>query len=190
MKRVVIIHCWGGYPDYCWYPQTRKELEKKGFEVLIPQMPDTHHPKLSLWLPQLRRLIKNPKEDLYLIGHSVGCITILRYLEQLKIGEKIGGVILVAGFTEKLGSGYEEIDNFFDKELNFKKIKTKSNFFAAINSDNDQHVPLKFSGILKNKLGAKLIIKHHMGHFSGHLDNEESVTSLPELTTEILRMSS
>lgn len=31
MKRVILVHCWEGYPDYCWYPQTEKELEEKGF---------------------------------------------------------------------------------------------------------------------------------------------------------------
>ena len=29
MKRVIIIHCWEGYPKYCWYPYVKKELEEK-----------------------------------------------------------------------------------------------------------------------------------------------------------------
>ena len=47
MNRVIIIHCWEGYPEYCWYPQTKKELEKEGFEVRVPEMPETISPKLS-----------------------------------------------------------------------------------------------------------------------------------------------
>lgn len=27
--KVIIVHCWGGNPDHCWYPQTKRELEAK-----------------------------------------------------------------------------------------------------------------------------------------------------------------
>lgn len=47
MKKVVIVHCWDSYPEYCWYPQTKKELEEKDFEVVMPAMPETNLPKLS-----------------------------------------------------------------------------------------------------------------------------------------------
>ena len=29
MKRAIIVHCWDGYPEYCWYPYVKKELESK-----------------------------------------------------------------------------------------------------------------------------------------------------------------
>ncbi len=185
-KKAVIVHCWGGNPKYCWYPQTRKELEAAGFQVEIPEMPDTEFPKLSLWLPKLKQVIGRPDENLYLIGHSAGVITILRYLEQLDSG-KVGGVVMVAGFTDDLG--YEELKNFFETPIDFEKIKKSSKNFVAINSDNDPYVDLKYGDILKEKLGAKLIIKHDMGHFSGPMDNEESFLSLPEVTREILEIS-
>lgn len=186
MLRAVIVHCWDGYPEYCWYPQTKKELEERGFEVDVPAMPETDAPKLSLWLPKLQEVVETPDENLFLIGHSAGCITILRYLEALE-NKRVGGVVLVAGFTDDLG--YPELTNFFTEPLNFEKIKTKSDHFVAINSDNDPHVDLKHAEVLKNKLGAKVIVKHGMGHFSGEVDNEESCTSLPKVTSEVLEMN-
>lgn len=54
MPKAIIVHCWDGYPEYCWYPQTKKELEALGFEVVVPAMPETGAPKLSLWLPKLQ----------------------------------------------------------------------------------------------------------------------------------------
>lgn len=188
MKKVVIVHCWDGYPDYCWYPQTKKELEAKGFEVIVPAMPETNLPKLSLWLPKLQEVAGEPNENLYLVGHSAGCITILRFLEQLADNQKIGGVVLVAGFVDNLG--YEELNNFFETPINFEKIKSKAWHFLAINSDNDPYVPLKHGDFLKEKLGAKLIIKHNMGHFSGPVDDSKSITSLSDVTNAILEMSS
>lgn len=185
MKRAVIVHCWGGYPNYCWYPQTKKELEAKGFQVDVPEMPDTENPKLSLWLPKLQETAPNPDEDLYLIGHSAGVITIMRYLEELDDSQKIGGVIFVAGFTDNLG--FPELKNFFEEPIDFGKIKSKAKHFVAIASDNDPYVSLKFGDVFKEKLGAKVIIKHDMKHFSGELDNEESCTSLSVVAEEVLR---
>lgn len=186
-KRVIIVHCWEGYPDYCWYPQTKKELDEKEFEVLVPEMPETHLPKLSAWLPKLQEVTGAPDENLYLVGHSAGAITIMRFLENLSDNQKVGGVVFVAGFTDNLG--YKELSNFFVSPINFEKIKTKAKKFVAIHSDNDPYVPLKHGDIFKEKLGAEVIIKHNMGHFSGEVDNEESCTSLPDVTEAILKMN-
>ena len=187
MKKVVIVHCWEGYANYCWYPNTKKELEDKGYEVIVLEMPETNSPKLNGWLPKLQEVVGEPNEDLYLIGHSLGCITILRYLESLKENEKIGGAIFVAGFTDNLG--YEEIKSFFEVPIDFEKIKTHCPKFVAIHSDNDPNVPLKHGDIFKEKLGAKLIIKHKMGHFSGEVDKEDSCTQLPDVVESLLEIS-
>jgi len=186
MKRVIIIHCWEGYPEYAWYPQTKRELEEKGFEVLVPEMPETEFPKQSLWVPKLREIIGEPGEDLILVGHSIGVATILRYLESLDENQKIGGAVFVAGFTEDIG--YEEVKNFFETPMDFERIKSRCDKSVAIQSDNDPYVDLKFGDIFKEKLGAKLIIKHNFGHFSGPLDDEESCTSLPDVTEVIMEM--
>ena len=55
MKRAVIVHCWDGYPEYCWYPYVKKELEAKGFEVTVPAFPETDKPNLAKWLPVLQK---------------------------------------------------------------------------------------------------------------------------------------
>jgi predicted alpha/beta hydrolase family esterase len=187
MKRVVIVHCWEGYPNYCWYPQTKKELEKEGFEVEIPEMPETVYPKLSGWLPKLGKTIKEPDENLFLVGHSLGCITIMRYLESLNGNKKVGGVVFVAGFTDDLG--YKELTNFFVDPIDLKAIKKRAKHFYAINSDDDPFVSLKYGEELKEKLGAKLIIRKNMKHFSGPIDDEKSCLSLPEVTKSILKMA-
>lgn len=184
MKRAIIVHCWDGYPKYCWYPYVKKELEARGFKVMVPAFPETDAPKLDKWLPVLKEAANTPDKDLYLIGHSVGCITILRYLESLAPKQKVGRVVFVAGFTDDLG--FEELKNFFATPINFEKIKQKSNRFVAIHSDDDPYVPLKHGDIFKEKLGAELIVKHNFKHFSGPVDKEESCTELPEVVESVL----
>ena len=184
MKRTIIVHCWEGYPEYCWYPWVKKELEVKGFQVEVPAFPDTEKPKLSGWLPMLEEVAGEPNEDLYLIGHSLGCATIMRYLESLKENEKVGGVVFVAGFNENVG--FDEIQNFFETPIDLEKIKSRSeNGFVAIHSDDDPYVDLKFADIFKEKLDAEIIIKHNAKHFSGDIEGEESCVELPDVVSSI-----
>lgn len=187
MKKVIIIHCWEGYPDYCWYPWLKKQLEEKGYEVSVPEMPETNSPKLDKWFSKLKETIGIPNKDTYLIGHSLGCITILRYLESLKENEKIGGAVFVAGFTDNLGC--KDIKSFFELPINFTKTKLHCPKFVAIHSDNDPHVSLKNGDIFQKELNAKLIIKHDMGHFSGEIENEKSCTELPDVLEGLLDIS-
>lgn len=186
MKRAIIVHCWSGVPDYCWYPQTKRELESVGFEVLVPAMPETDAPEFSRWLATLQKVAGAPDKELYLIGHSLGCATIMRYLEAFPEGAKVGGVVFVAGFTEDLG--YKELKSFFATPLDFEKIKSRAGHFTAIYSDNDPYVPVKHAEILKEKLGAQLIFKPGLKHFSGPAVYEESCTSLPEVSQAIAKM--
>lgn len=187
MKRAIIVHCWEGVPNYAWYPYVKKELEARGFEVQVPEFPDTKLPKLSAWLPFLKEKAGEPDKNLFLIGHSVGCITIMRYLESLKEGEKIGGAILVAGYTDDLG--FSELKNFFETPINFKEIKKHCDKFVLIHSDNDPYVDLKYGDELKEKLNAKLIVKHNMAHFSGAIEGEKSCTELSDVVKSVLKIS-
>ena len=189
MKRAVIVHCWSGTPQYCWYQWVKDQLEPQGFQVEVPAMPETDEPKLKLWLPKLIETVGQPDEELYLVGHSIGCATIMRYLEQLPEGQKVGGVVLVAGFTNDLG--FDELKNFYDSPLDFTKIREKSvKGFVNIHSDDDQYVPLSNSGDLKKHLGGEAIVLHSKGHFSGPLDNEDSCTELPEVVEAVKKLSS
>lgn len=182
-KRVFIIHGWEATPESNWFPWLKKELENQGFDVCAPVMPDTNNPDLSKWLSYLQKLAKNPNKNTYFVGHSLGVITILRYLEKLPAGVKIGGAILVAGFPEPIG--YEELNSFFTTPLDYKKIKNSANKFIAIYSDNDPYVPLKNGEILKNKLGAELIILPN----SGHLNAGDGYFRLPIVLEKIIEIA-
>ena len=114
-KKAFIVHGWEGTPESGWNPWLKNELEKKGFTVIVPPMPDTENPEMGAWLNHLKDVVGEPDKDCYFVGHSLGCITILRYLESLPGDKKIGGAVLVAGFASNLG--YEELESFFAKPI-------------------------------------------------------------------------
>jgi uncharacterized protein len=181
MKRAIIVHCWGGSSNYAWYPGAARDLEARGYTVTIPNMPETEEPRLKMWLPHLRSIVGDgPTDELVLIGHSLGTVTIMRYLESLPDEVQIGKVILVAGFTDQLG--FRELENFFETPLDYAKIKrAPKNGFVVIQSDNDPYISAQYGERLKQELDAKLIIKHGANHMSGAVDGEDSCTKLPEL---------
>lgn len=184
MKRAVIVHCYGGKPDYAWYPWLKRQLEGRGYTVRVPRMPNTDSPKLSEWLPFLQDIIGKPDDELLLIGHSLGTVVIMRYLEVLKANQKVGKVILVAGFTDPVGLA--PLENFFRSKLKFRDIKNKTaNGFVVIQSDDDPYVSNQYGQRLKEELGAKLVIKHGAGHMSGPVNSSSSTTKLPEAMLEI-----
>ncbi|GIQ61240.1 hypothetical protein Flavo103_43750 [Flavobacterium collinsii] len=180
MKKVIIIHGFKGNPEEGWKPWLKKELESQGYKVLVPPMPNSERPKLNEWLCSLGQTIGMPNEDTYMVGHSLGCITIIRYLEGLSDEAKIGGAVFVGGFTSNIG--LEEFENFFKTDIDWKKVKQKSNSFTAIHSTNDPYVSLDHSNSFKEKLKAETIIEEDKGHFFG----DDGVTELPSVLKAIV----
>src|SRR3989339_2187551 len=107
MKRVFIIHGWDGYPEEGIFPWLKLKLEKSGFEVFNPAMPEPLNPKIETWVPFLGEQIGTPDENTYLFGHSIGSQAILRYLESLPKEMKIGGAVFLAGWINLTDKAYE-----------------------------------------------------------------------------------
>lgn len=107
-KKIFIVHGWDGGPDKDWMPWTKRELSKRGHEVHLLSMPDPDYPKINPWVEHLRKEVGKPSKNTILVGHSMGCQTILRYLETLQEDEKIDRVVLVAGFGLHLTGLTEE----------------------------------------------------------------------------------
>lgn len=186
MKKAVIVHCWGGSPEYAWYPWIKSELEKLGYRVVVPVMPDTDEPRLNGWLSHLKEVIDEPNEELVLIGHSIGSVTVMRYLEALEDNQKVGKVVLVAGFTDQLG--FKELENFFITPLAYEKIKSKSvRGFTVIQSDNDPFVSERYGQRLHDELDARLVMKQGAFHMSGAVDGEEACIELPEVIAALTK---
>lgn len=184
MKRVFIIHGWGGTGDEGWQGWLKEELEKKDFEVFAPDMPDTENPKIETWVPALAELVGKCDEETFFIGHSIGCQTILHYLQDLPPEEKAGGAVFVAGWLslKELTEEEKEIaEPWLNSQINFEKIKTKTQKFFALFSSNDPYVPVTDEKLFQEKLNAETLVLESMEHF-----NEPA--ELPIVLEKILSM--
>lgn len=182
MRRVFIIHGWGGKPNEHWLPWLQQELERKHFTVLQPAMPKTDHPRIRAWVSHLKKTVGKPDKDTYLIGHSIGCQAILRFLACLPKGKRVGGVILVAPWMTLTMTALNIDEKMIAKPwlttpLAWNSVREKSTSWLAIFSDNDPWIPLANIAIFKKHLGARTVILHKKGHFLA----EDGVTSIPAI---------
>jgi len=190
MWRVFIIHGWDGYPEEGCFPWLKSELEKKGFAVSAPAMPEPLHPRIDEWVSFLSEQVGTPDEHTYFVGHSIGCQTILRYLETLSADAKIGGAVLLAPWIHLTDEAYETEEDseiakpWIQTQLLWDKVKSHSNKFIAIFSDDDPLVPLTDSKIFEEKLGTKTIVEHNKEHFSG----SSGIKELSSLLNAVLEL--
>ena len=188
MKRIILVHGWSGSPEADLFLWFKDELEKKGFKVECPSMPNADKPEIKAWVSELSKVVGKPDDNTFFIGHSIGCQTIMRYLETLK-GTKVGGAVFVAGWfnLENLETDEERLiaKPWIETQIDTEKIKKACNKFIAIFSDNDPFVPLTDSKLFKNKLGAKIVIEKNKGHFT----SEDGVTTLPIALNAVLELA-
>lgn len=186
MQRVILCHCWGGHPEFIWYPFFRKNLEAAGIKVSIPILPDTDHPMAQRWLPSFSAAVGKVSKDDILVGHSLGAAAILRFLESLDGNQQVGGVVMVAGFLDDRGDA--EINSFFTTDFNYESIAARSRRFVSIHSDNDPALKpdyFKHAHIFLSKLKAKVVVIPGGGHFS-LVDN---CLAFPEVVEEALNLA-
>ena len=169
MKEIYAIHAWGeSSSSEPWFPWLKEEIKKKGYRVTIFDMPNTDNPKIEEWVGYLKKNIKDVNEETYFIGHSVGCQTILRYLEKLHKNKKIAGCVFVAPWFDLINLEPEELKiahPWTNTKIDFSRILEHCNNFLAIFSDNDPYVHLDEVKKFKENLGAKIIIKKNQEHF-------------------------
>ncbi|MEK7134747.1 MAG: alpha/beta hydrolase [Patescibacteria group bacterium] len=190
-KRVFIAHGWDSSPEGDWFPWLKKELEEKGFEVYVPQLPDSENPRIYNWVPKLGEVVGVADENTYFVGHSIGCQTIARYLESLPEGVKIGGAVFVAGFFKRLTGLEDDPDvretdkHWIESPLDFEKVKSHLSKSIAIFSDNDPFVPLDNQDDFRDRLGSEIMTEHRKGHFNRP---DDGITELPIVLQSVLKI--
>ncbi|MBI2004533.1 serine hydrolase family protein [Candidatus Pacearchaeota archaeon] len=179
-KKVYLIHRWGGDSESDWYGWVKKELEKKGIPVGVFDMPDSENPKIEKWVKYLEENIKEVDEQTYFIGHSIGCQTILRYLEKLHKHKRIGGCVLIAPWFNLINLEADELKiahPWINALIDFSRILEHCNNFLCIFSKDDPYVHLDEIEKFKKNLGAKIIIKEKQGHFT----EDDGIKKIPEI---------
>lgn len=152
-----------------------EKLEKRHIYACSLPMPSPESPIRSEWVDEVVRVTERfAGDDIYLVGHSLGATTILRYLEDDR-SRNVRGAVLVAGAisgNERSGA----IDAFFESGYDFEKIRSKCDRFVVIHGDDDKRVPLSDAVTVAGELDGKLIVIEN----GGHLNAESGFLELPQ----------
>ena len=145
-------------------------------------MPDTDTPVIEEWVRHLSDVVGTPDADTYLVGHSIGCQTVLRYLET--VNDPIGGAVFVAGWFNLENMESEEEENiarpWIETPIDLEKVKSVLPKSTLIISDNDDYGAFeenreKFRGLVTRE-----IVLHDAEHITG--------LEYPEILSEVVSL--
>ncbi len=178
--KYVIFHGFQGSPNEQHYIWLKSELEKKGHEVVMPELPNTLNPKES---EQVGTALKatNYDENTIIYGHSLGSVVALKVCEKLET--PIAGLILSGAFVDpKFLDKDRTFKNTFNWAFDVEKIKSSTGFIKAVHDIRDTAVSAgqcermeKLLGITADKVIAQL----------PHFDGEQEPELLKALTQSI-----
>ncbi|GAB2619098.1 alpha/beta hydrolase [Kocuria himachalensis] len=174
VRRVVVVHGYDAAPDQHWFPWLRERLTAEGVRTVVVELPEPSFPEAGAWLDAVARAVGEPDRHTHLVGHSLGCITLLRHLAGLPEPWALGGLVLVAGFTGRL-EGVPLLDEFLAEDVDVSAVRANVRRRLVLRSDDDPTVPPAATEALAERLGAPVRVVPGAGHFCG----SDGVTRLP-----------
>src|SRR3989344_819661 len=162
MKTAFLLHGTGGSSkDYFWFADTKKFLQKLGYEVWWPQLPHTDSPNFQETLEFVEDNMPASDAQTIVIAHSSACPLILSWLQYVKMSIK--QAILVAGYYEPMPDGASSL--LQKEEFDWTAIKLACKEIIMINSDNDPWgCDDKQARPTAKKLYAQFILASGQGH--------------------------
>lgn len=171
MKRLVIIPRWAGGPEKDFYPWLRRSLAERSpllfDEILSPEMPDPSTPTIAAWTSRIAEIVGDNPGNTTLLGHSVGCQAVLRYLAELPRGAKVRGALLVAGWFG-VDKPWETIRPWMDTPLDFTAVRESCPRLMVLLSDNDPFTAdfAETGRAFEERLGAEVRLVPGAKHFN------------------------
>lgn len=154
-----------------------------------PALPEPMFPERTVWVAALERAIEAaivrgiPASKIVLVGHSLGCLTILLALERHE-GEPFSNVLLVSGFGRNFGAF--GLGPWVRKPVDFQIVRPQSRAWHVLHGKSDVLVPFAEGRWLAKQLHASFIETGWPGHFM----HEEGVKELPEALDVLLETRS
>ena len=165
----------------------REKLEDLGYEIIAPNMPDSHHPNRAEWLSFLKQFEGKVNANTVFVGHSLGCASAVDFIN--KTGKKIKAVYLIAPASEIVdfaefkkewrneNSDIASVEVFAKTETDWSGIKDKAEIVKVILSDDDKYISFEKTKKFFEDKKIDCLTLHERKHFIGR--------QIPELYREV-----
>ncbi|HXK32028.1 MAG: hypothetical protein A2Z68_01190 [Candidatus Nealsonbacteria bacterium RBG_13_38_11] len=158
-----------------WKETLAKKLGKN-FEVIYPKMPNPMNAKYKEWKIMFEKLFPFLKNNVILLGHSLGATFLIKYLSENKFPKRILAVFLVSAPFGGKSKEYSLAD--FKPLKSLKNLEKQANKIVIYHSKDDKVIPFsdmkKYAKALSK---AETVIFKNKGHFNQ--------SSFPELVKKI-----
>lgn len=183
-KQIILVH--GGstfntYKDYLlffknlkvdldryrktkWSDSMQKELGGR-FDVLLPKMPNPTNAKYNEWEILFKKIAPLLKNNVILIGHSLGAIFLAKYLSENKFPKKILATLLISAPHDD--NGMEDSLGDFSLPKSLSKLNKQGGKIFLYQSKDDLIVPYSHLEKYKKALPNAIIREFkNRGHFN------------------------
>lgn len=163
-----------------WSDAYLEEKLDNNFQIIRPRMPLRENAEYNEWMIHFKRHFPQLRNNIILIGESLGGIFLAKYLSENKFPKKILATYLICPPFDSTLTG-EDLAGGFKLKSDLLLIEKNSKKLNLLFSRNDNVVPVshaeKYAAKLKN---ANIVVyKHIKGHFQ--------ISKFPEIVEMIKR---
>jgi len=159
MKKVLILHGWGGSDEPHWQWWLGKQLEKKDYKVSFPDLPNRDLPSFDEWMQILYEEFKQFQPDI-VVCHSLANILWFHFVEKYSI-KTLDKLMLVAPVRKSCK--IKELQSFFPYPL---PADLKAEEIIMVGSTNDPYLSIEEAIELQSQLNIGLKILDDAGHIN------------------------
>jgi predicted alpha/beta hydrolase family esterase len=174
MRRLRIVPRWGGTPENDFYPWLTRALAERSpaafDDVRAIAMPDPALPTIEGWVGRLSAELGGEVDaapETVLLGHSVGCQALLRYLASLPDGVKYRGALLVAGWLS-IDKPWDSIRPWLETSPDLARARRAVGDLVVLLSDNDPFTAdhLESRRAWEERASARVVVAPGGKHFN------------------------
>jgi hypothetical protein len=174
MRHLVIIPRWAGTSAsdfYPWLEGTLLARQPPPFErVTALDMPCPQTPDVQRWPKAVGDAIGDDLlalRELVLLGHSVGCLSVLHALARLPEGVTIAGAVLVAGWFT-VDQPWDTLRPWMDVPIDYAAARRACRRMIVLLSDNDPFTADHDTNrrLWNERLGAEVRLAPGAKHFN------------------------
>ena len=181
--RIVVAHGYRADPSRHWFPWL---VDHYGADtVSVMALPNSEAPDVETWVHAASAAIGEVDEDTILVGHSLGCVTLLNALHRHSGDGRLAALVLVAGFVDPLPN-LPALDPFVAEPLDLERIRHRTAVRHVLRSDDDDVVDVPFTERLARLLDAPVTVVPGAGHFVDRQGIREIAELLPILDPLLL----
>ncbi len=160
--RIVLIHGYNSGPDQNFHPWLANELRERGFEVIAPKIPLEGEVDVLACIDALIKEVGQLDDETILLGHSLGAVLALRYLEAAEAMATPRAVILVGAPYQTKS---EKTRNMFLSEFDYEVVMWKTKEFVVVHDKDDKLVPFDHAQKYQKMLQAELVESTGNDHY-------------------------